>query len=80
MICPKCKEEGNTSKVYSGYGMTTCAGTMSYYDEQGKYHYHDSNITTSQATCSNGHRITMKSSSKCSSCDFGSNSDSVTVE
>jgi len=44
-----------------------------YYDEDGVYHHHDTNITTSSYSCSNGHEWTTKSRGKCPApgCEFG---------
>ncbi len=66
MICPECKEQGLKSTVHGGgAGMTTLKYCPPYYDEDGKFHSHDSNITTSNWSCSNGHRFTIKSSGSC---------------
>ena len=65
MICPHCKEEGKTSRVTGGNSQTTCMWCPPYYDEQGKYHSHDSNITTTSYSCSNGHAFVVKSYGKC---------------
>jgi hypothetical protein len=47
-------------------------GFETYYDEEGKYHRHDPNSSWSNASCSNGHRFFVRSSSRCNNCDFGS--------
>ena len=65
MICPQCKSEGKKSEVYMGYGYTTSMCCPSYYDEEGRLHDHDGNITTTNYHCSNGHRWTEKTSGKC---------------
>lgn len=80
MICPKCKELDQKSRVYGGAGMTTCAYYPPYYDEEGVYHNHDGNNHTSVYTCSNGHHITVSSTGMCPNCDWGHNSQKVTVK
>jgi hypothetical protein len=68
MICEKCNELGLTSKLFLDGGCSvTCIGINGYYDDTGKYHYHDSNITTISFKCSNGHYGTIKSTDS-SSC------------
>ncbi len=58
MICEECKSEVLKSKVYEG--ITTCTDMycQPYYDENGKYHHHDLNTSTTFYTCSNGHKWT----------------------
>lgn len=68
MICEKCKELGVTSKMFLSGGSVTRAGTNSYYDENGKYHYHNSNVSTTSFNCSNGHSGIIKSTNS-SSCE-----------
>lgn len=55
MICPNCKKEGKRSKVTSFGGSVTLMGWQPFWDEDGKAHYHDPNIHSSQYNCSNGH-------------------------
>ncbi len=65
MKCPKCQKEGKESKVFPHGSSTTLMHSQPFYDEKGKYHDHDPNITTSQYSCSNGHRWTEKNNSIC---------------
>lgn len=65
MICQQCKDAKATSKVHAGSSMITNAGYSAYYDEKGHHHRHDSNITTTDYTCSNGHSWQVKTSEKC---------------
>lgn len=65
MICPTCKKEGKKSKVFIGVGMTTMLYCQPFYDEDGKYHHHDLNTTTTQYTCSNKHHWSEKTQSEC---------------
>ena len=79
MICPVCKENNEKSSVMEGMCMTTCMYCPSYYDEDGNYHSHDSNITTSEYHCSKGHSFSIKRTGTCPSCDFGKNSEEIIV-
>lgn len=65
MKCSQCVKEGKKSKVYPGVGMTTAMYCSLFYDEDGKYHHHDNNITTQEYSCSNGHKWTEKTSGSC---------------
>lgn len=65
MICPKCKKEGKKSRVYPGMGTSTLLFCPPFYDEEGKYHNHDSNTTTTEYKCSNGHKWTERTSGSC---------------
>jgi hypothetical protein len=65
MKCPTCVAEGKKSTVSVGIGMTTCAYYTPFYDEDGKYHYHDGNITTTELSCSNGHTWAQRSGNSC---------------
>lgn len=58
MICPQCQKEGKKSIIYPGMGYTTLVWNPPFYDENGKYHHHDTNATTSEYKCSNGHAWT----------------------
>jgi len=55
-FCPECQKLGQTSTVrVDGMGITTLMCAHSFYDEQGRHHYHDPNMTTWQFRCSKGH-------------------------
>lgn len=44
MKCKECVKEGAESRLYGGDScITTCMGTSSFYDEQGRRHFHDPN-------------------------------------
>ena len=60
MKCPECVKEGERSCVYPGMSTTTCMGGQRYYDEDGRLHVHDPNVTTSEFSCSRGHKWTTK--------------------
>ena len=65
MICSECLELGLKSKVYVGCGSTTLAYSEPFYDEDGRYHNHNPNITTTEYSCSNGHKWTESSNYRC---------------
>lgn len=65
MICEECNSQGLKSKVYPGAVMCTAMGYQTYYDEQGKLHTHDPNITTESFHCSNNHSWSRKQSGSC---------------
>lgn len=71
MICPKCKELNQKSTVQVGVGSSTLLYCPAYYDEDGVYHVHDRNKTTYTYSCSKGHQMTVKASSKCPNCNWG---------
>ncbi len=52
----------------------------SYYDEDGKLHNHDSNTSSTSMSCSNGHRLNITFSKKCSNCDWGNNGKIIAEE
>lgn len=60
MICEECKLQGLKSNVYEGLSTKTLLYCTPYYDEDGKYHMHDSNITITKYTCSNKHEFVHK--------------------
>ena len=65
MKCPQCTKEGKKSQVYPGMCTTTLLFCPPYYDEDGKYHNHDSNTTTTQYKCSNGHEWVENTRGSC---------------
>lgn len=79
MKCPKCVEDGERSTLTGGVGTTTLMYAAPFYDEDGNYHDHNPNATTTSYQCSRGHRITVTTHRRCGSCDWGSNSDQVTA-
>ena len=60
MKCPECQAEGIRSCVNVGRSMTTLMGWSPYYDEDGNYHSDNPNITTTEYSCSNGHKWTER--------------------
>lgn len=72
MKCRECEKENKTSRLtVSGPASATLLYFEPYYDEEGKYHNHDSNIITTGFSCSNGHEYTVKYLMPCQSCNFG---------
>jgi hypothetical protein len=77
MKCPRCVEEGRTSKVYSEGGRTTLRGYTPYYDEDGVYHSHNPNRITTSYRCSNDHKWRVCGRTSCPSCDFGRTPEAI---
>jgi hypothetical protein len=65
MICSECQKEGKKSRVTGGAGATTCMYFAPYWDEEGRQHDHDGNITTYSYSCSNGHVWTEQKTGSC---------------
>jgi hypothetical protein len=67
--CPKCVEEGVKSRVrLDSYSTSTLMCDHSFYDEDGKYHYHDPNKRSQGARCSNGHSFYITTTPGCGAC------------
>jgi hypothetical protein len=79
MKCPVCEKEEKKSCVYPGMSTSTLMYCLPYYDEEGKYHSHDTNTHTTQYSCSNGHNWSESSTGRCPSCDFGKDSTKIWV-
>lgn len=79
MKCPVCEKENLKSYVYVGMSTSTLMYCAPYYDEDGKYHSHDSNTHATNYSCSNGHTWIESSTGICPSCDFGKNSNQIRV-
>lgn len=72
MKCPVCVSEGRRSTVQVGISTATLMSGSTYYDEDGRYHNHDPNYTTTGYSCSNGHEWTGTSDApKCWCGKFG---------
>jgi hypothetical protein len=74
MKCPECQAEGERSTVHAGAGFSTCMGYDRFWDEDGAYHSHDPNITTTSYRCSRGHSWPEEQFGRCPAegCDWGS--------
>lgn len=57
MICPACKREGKTSRVYYGNSSHTSTGAATYFDETGVFHSHDDTVRVTKFHCSQGHHF-----------------------
>jgi hypothetical protein len=68
MICEKCRGEGQRSTVEIGPSFTTAAMGRTFYDEEGAHHRHDPNTTTTEYSCSRGHKWQERTRSACPSC------------
>lgn len=64
-FCSRCLYQGKKSKITIGLSTKTLAYYPPFYDEQGKYHDHDANTTTTEYSCSNGHNWTESSTGSC---------------
>jgi hypothetical protein len=51
--------------VSVGMSMTTLMYCAPFYDEAGRFHSHNPNTTTTQYSCSNGHRWSESVKPKC---------------
>jgi len=65
MICPVCKKKGLSCIVSVHGGSQTLIYSEPYYDEEENWHYHDPNTTTSNYSCSNGHRWSVTVGGSC---------------
>lgn len=72
MKCPVCIEEGEKSTLRDLGGSSTLMYYAPYYDEDGVYHHHDGNMTSSMFACSRGHTVTIARSGSCH-CGWGKN-------
>lgn len=80
MICPKCKEEEKKSTVYQGISTSTLIGYTSYYDEDGIYHSHDPNSSTTNYSCSNGHCFSVSKKNNCPNCNYGKDYEKIHIQ
>lgn len=66
MKCPTCEAESQRSTVTKiGGASTLLHAPQLFFDEDGKQHHHDRNVTTAEYRCSRGHRFTIKSGKRC---------------
>lgn len=65
MKCPECQKEGKKSTVCVRFGETTLMYCSPFYDEEGNYHYHDINDTTTFYECSRKHAWSEISTGSC---------------
>ena len=66
MKCPECVKLDQRSKVYAnGPAFTTLVYCEPFYDEDGRHHHHDRNITTIGYRCSKAHEWTERTTPKC---------------
>lgn len=63
--CPTCRAENRKSKVYPGACSSTLLGFTPFYDEEGRYHYHNPNTSNCSFQCSNGHQWNESEVAKC---------------
>jgi hypothetical protein len=60
MICKRCEQNGKKSKIMVITDKITSPTAVTYYDENGQFHIHDSNIFDGTYRCSNGHEWTSE--------------------
>jgi NAD-dependent SIR2 family protein deacetylase len=68
MRCPQCMAMGQKSTVRIGAGVVTEMAVRTFYDEEGRYHYHNPNKHSRHLKCSNGHEWTERERNKCPTC------------
>lgn len=78
--CPFCVEEGLKSILYPNGSSETLMGWKSYYDEEGLYHSHNPNITTTNYSCSNGHNYNIEIKYGCYNCGTITNSKIIDLK
>lgn len=65
VFCPECRKEDRKSYVCPGLATETAMWCPAFYDEEGRLHHHDLNITTQAFTCSNGHSWETRTGGSC---------------
>lgn len=67
MRCPICEKQELSSKYYFSHNTigATLLSSIDYYDEKGRFHYHDPNIHTVRSECSNGHKFIHRRMRNC---------------
>lgn len=73
MKCPDCVKENKKSSIQIGMTTSTCMYFPPFYDEEGEFHSHDSNGTSTSYHCSNGHSFNEHRTNSCPNpkCDWG---------
>ena len=70
MKCPECIKLGLRSKIFAGMSSGTLMCCHPFYDEDGVYHHHDYNKTTTNYSCSNGHSWSETIRNQCPACGY----------
>jgi hypothetical protein len=65
MKCPECVKEGKRSQVMPSGSSSTLMYCQPFYDEDGNYHNHDCNVTTTLYRCTEGHEWTEDTTGSC---------------
>lgn len=71
MFCPDCVKEGKRSRVYPDLSSVTLMHGVTFWDEGGRLHQHDPNITTTGYTCSEGHTWVEQAGPREHPCNWG---------
>lgn len=78
-VCPKCKEEGEESKLHLGGGFHTSIGVTTYYDSSGSWHEHDPNISKGNWSCSRKHKGSYSKKNGCPSANACKHKESLCI-
>lgn len=65
MICPTCSAYEAKSIVTELGSSRTCVYYAPFFDEHGRRHHHDGNVTASAFRCSKGHIWETKETGSC---------------
>jgi len=76
--CPICEDRGG-AKVYPLGCSATLIGYYPYHDEEGVYHDHNPNATTSLFCCDKGHSWQVKTYATCPGCGWRRSDDVIIV-
>ena len=64
-FCPECQMQGELSTVMVGSGTRTLLASYPYWDEEGRYHFHDYNTSRYHYSCSRGHQWAETETGSC---------------
>jgi hypothetical protein len=65
-VCETCVAGDQRYSVTAGSVYTTAMATQQYWDEEGRYHFHNMNTSSQEFYCSNGHRWAEERKNYCS--------------
>lgn len=80
MIYPVCKKEKKKSKVFVGVLLRTSMANIPFYDEKGRLHNHNDNITTTSYECSNNHKFEIKTKTVCPTCGHNKDFEEIIIK
>lgn len=79
MRCPQCVESGERSCVYPRETTSTLRMHGRFYDEDGVFHHHDPNWTSTEFSCSHGHRWATRWRAACPAGDYPAAKETTTL-